>query len=93
MITENIMYAMMLLIMGISIVFIFLGIIYTSIFITNKIFKNKNIKINPDKSIVQNSEEFEEIAALMGALTFLRESRFRYASIPEKERKTYWNTL
>jgi Na+-transporting methylmalonyl-CoA/oxaloacetate decarboxylase gamma subunit len=93
MLTNELLFAIIIFGIGIAVVFLFLGIIFFSIFVLNKIFKNDKIKIKPDKSAQQDTGELEEIAAITAALTFLRESRFRYASIPEKNIISKWNNL
>lgn len=91
--SESLFTAVILLLVGVSIVFLFLGAIFLGINIISVIFKPKKFKIEPDKSIIQNDDEMEELAAIAAAITFLRESRYRYASIPKKEIKSNWNFL
>jgi Na+-transporting methylmalonyl-CoA/oxaloacetate decarboxylase gamma subunit len=81
---NNIANGIVLTIVGLSSVFVFLSVISLIVFILKKTIKSKditidiNIKRNPDS----NLDKLEHIAAMSGALIFLRD---RHSSLSDSK--------
>ncbi|HOK41620.1 MAG TPA: hypothetical protein PLD27_11345 [bacterium] len=87
---QNIKIALFLFIIGAGGVFIFLYILNLIILLLTKIYKDKSIKLEPDKSIKLNEPEEEVIAAISAALSYLRTHRYRYSKRPDPKIISKW---